>query len=175
MVNLGLMGSIPHQSQAQQVRGLFSPPGFNTTYQGGGGGDSPKPEPFETTADVFGALYSANKPTLERAGEIENIIAQDKEKEWTAIFSPSGTLIHMFEGGKRGTKLDKDMLKLFKGATVIHNHPSGDLDLSPTDIDLVRKHGAKHLVVVTPKRDGYGRKEWTDKEVRRLYVQRRRY
>lgn len=113
------------------------------------------------------------RPTLDKAAEIERLIAADRDREWMAAFSPSGELLTFKKGDASNVKIAEPLLRIFKGATVIHNHPSGTLYLSPTDLDLVRKHGVSKMIVVAPDRKGYKRKEWSDKEATMLYPRRR--
>lgn len=173
------MGAIPHQSQAQQARGLFAPPGFQATDQGGGGGDSPKPKPFESAKEIMKIIEKTkykdpSRPGLSDAPAVERALSKDDKDEWIAVFSPKGHIRSFRKGrGRRGViKANPAYWGLMEDAVVIHNHPTGSLEPSDTDLDLVRKHGASKLIIVAPGKDGHKRRELTKEEAMRIFMER---
>lgn len=148
MVNLGLMGMIPQAGHATPAGGLFSPPGFQTKDKESGDGDAPKA--FQSLEEIQQMLRDGTRPKIDRAGEIESLIAKDKEKEWLVIFGPEGQLLSLRPGGKNTTDLPKPLLPILKGATIIHNHPSGNMKASRWDRNLIGKHGASKVIIVGP-------------------------
>lgn len=139
---------VPKAVHAPPAGGLFDPPRSQVNDQKSGREDAPKA--FESLEEIQQMLRDGTRPKIDRAGEIESLIAKDKEKEWLVIFGPEGQLLSLRPGGKNTTDLPKPLLPILKGATIIHNHPSGNMKASRWDRNLIGKHGASKVIIVGP-------------------------
>lgn len=175
MPNLGLMGMQGFAAQPAMVRpaGLFAPPGFQTGGSGSGAGQQARPFPFKSPEELQELVRAGGKrmderPGIDSLGEIESLIAPVRDKEWMAVFSPEGKLLSFRAGDIKNVRIPKAVLPIFKGATVVHNHPGETLKPTGFDADLIRKHGAQRMIIVAPGKNGHQRKEWTAREMARL-------